>query len=165
MHVTLNIWISSLIFLVGSVAATSTCTVNVDASTFSEEYSFIKKWGTHGDADNQFEEPTGIGIDASNDVYVSETDFENCCNLVHHRIIKFTNDGTFITKWGGNLQFENPMGIAFDSLGNVYVVDQGHQLVKKFTNDGSNLITSWSSGFNPMDIAIDSMDNVYVTEM
>jgi hypothetical protein len=53
------------------------------------------------------------------------------------------------------------MGIAFDSLGNVYVVDQGHQLVKKFTNDGSTLITSWSSGFNPMD----SMDNVYVIEM
>jgi uncharacterized membrane protein len=38
-----------------------------------------------------FEEPTGIGIDASNNVYVSETDFENCCYLVHHRVIKFTN--------------------------------------------------------------------------
>ena len=68
----------------------------------------MREWGSHGDADNQFEEPTGVGVDASNDVYVSETDFENCCNLVHYHVIKFTNDGTFITKWGGNLQFENP---------------------------------------------------------
>ena len=41
------------------------------ASTSGEEYSFVKKWGIEGDADNQFEEPTGIGIDASNNVYVS----------------------------------------------------------------------------------------------
>ena len=91
----------------------------------------MRQWGSHRDADNQFEEPTGVGVDASNDVYVSGTDFENCCNLVHHRVIKFTNDGPFITKWGGNLQFENPMGIAFDSVGNVYVVDQGSSIGKK----------------------------------
>ena len=94
-------------------------TSDVYASTISEDYSFVKKWGSHGDADDQFEEPTGIGIDASNNVYVSETDFENCCNLVHHRVIKFTIDGAFITKWGGNLQFENPMVIALDSIENV----------------------------------------------
>jgi hypothetical protein len=32
----------------------------VYASTAGEEYSFVKKWGTQGDAVNQFEEPTGI---------------------------------------------------------------------------------------------------------
>ena len=53
-------------------------------------------------------------------------------------MVKFTDDGAFITKWGGNLQFENPMGITFDSEGNVYVVNQDHQLVKKFTNDGEH---------------------------
>jgi Ca2+-binding RTX toxin-like protein len=166
MRVTSNFLLLSLCYLVGSIIVTTSNNASVVyASTAGEEYSFVKKWGTEGDVDNQFEEPTGIGIDASNNVYVSDTDFENCCNLVHHRVIKFTDDGAFITKWGGNLQFENPMGIAFDSEGNVYVVDQGHQLVKKFTNDGSTLITSWTSGFNPMDIAIDSFDNVYVTEM
>jgi tripartite motif-containing protein 71 len=166
MNVTSSFSLLSLFVLVGSITVlTSNNLSKVYAQSVDEEYSFVKKWGTQGDADNQFEEPTGKGIDIPNNVYVSETDFENCCNLVHHRVIKFTDDGIFITIWGGNLQFENPMGIAFDSVGNVYVVDQGHQLVKKYTNDGSTLIASWSSGFNPMDIAIDSFDNVYVTEM
>jgi sugar lactone lactonase YvrE len=72
--------------------------------------------------------------------------------------------GVFITKWGGNGAFVNPMGIAIDSIGNVYVVDQVHQRVAKFTSNGM-FITDWASGFNPTDIAIDSSDNVYVTEM
>ena len=98
-----------------------------DAAAVIEEYSFVNKWGSHGNSDGQFEEPTGIVIDSSNNVYVSDMDFENCCNSLHHTLQKFMNDGTFITKWGGNGAFVNPMGIAIDSFGNVYVADQVHQ--------------------------------------
>ncbi len=91
-------------------------------------------------------------------------DFENCCNPLHHTVQKFINDGTFITKWGGNGEFVNPMGIAIDSSANVYVVDQVHQRIAKFKSDGT-FIKDWGSGFNPTDIAIDSLDNIYVTEM
>ena len=91
-------------------------------------------------------------------------DFENCCNPLHHTVQKLTDDGSFITKWGGNGAFINPMGIAIDSLRNVYVVDQVHQRIAKFTSNGM-FITDWASGFNPTDITIDSADNVYVTEM
>jgi DNA-binding beta-propeller fold protein YncE len=133
-------------------------------AAIEEEYSFINKWGSHGDSNGEFEEPTGIVIDLSNNVYVSDMDFENCCNPLHHTVQKFMNDGSFITKWGGNGAFINPMGIAIDSLGNVYVADQVHQRIAKFTSDGT-FIKDWGSGFNPTDIAIDSSDNVYVTEM
>jgi tripartite motif-containing protein 71 len=128
------------------------------------EYTFINKWVSHGDADGQFEEPTGIATDSSTNVYVSDMDFENCCNPLHHTVQKFMNNGTFIIKWGGNGAFVNPMGIDIDSSGNVYVVDQVHQRVAKFTNNGT-FIADWSSQINPTDIAIDSSDNVYVTEM
>lgn len=123
----------------------------------------MRKWGSQGDSDGQFEEPTGIAIDSSNKVYVSDMDFQNCCNQLHHRIQKFNEDGTFITKWGGSGAFVNPMGIAIDSSGNVYVVDQVHQRIAKFTSDGT-FIRDWGSGYNPTDIAIDSSDNLYVTE-
>jgi NHL repeat len=129
------------------------------------EYTFINKWGSHGNADGQFEEPTGIATtDSSTNVYVSDMDFENCCNPLHHTVQKFMNNGTFITKWGGNGAFVNPMGIAIDSSGNVYVADQVHQRIAKFTSDGI-FIKDWASSINPTDIAIDSLDNVYVTEM
>ena len=129
-----------------------------------EQYSFFNKWGSHGDSNSQFEEPTGIAIDSSNNVYISDMDFENCCNPLHHTVQKFTNNGSFITKWGGNGAFVNPMGIVIDSSGNVYVADQVHQRIAKFTNNGT-FIADWSSQINPTDIAIDSSDNVYVTEM
>jgi DNA-binding beta-propeller fold protein YncE len=54
----------------------------------------------------------------------------------NNRIQKFDSNGTFITKWGisgaGDGQFEQPTGIAIDSLGNVYVVDRGNSRIQVF---------------------------------
>ena len=150
------------IFLATFIIIFSTFTYTTSAA--AENYTFVNKWGSQGDSDGEFEEPTGIAIDSLNDVYVSDMDFENCCNPLHHTVQKFSHNGTFITKWGGNGAFVNPMGIAIDSFGNVYVADQVHQRIAKFTSNGI-FITDWASQINPTDIAIDSSDNVYVTEM
>jgi sugar lactone lactonase YvrE len=157
-----TIFLSFYIILVSTIIF-NTLTEAINAYAI-EQYPFVNKWGSHGDSNGQFEEPTGIAIDSSNNVYVSDMDFENCCNPLHHTVQKFMNDGTFITKWGGNGAFVNPMGIAIDSSGNVYVADQVHQRIAKFTSDGI-FIKDWASSINPTDIAIDSLDNVYVTEM
>ena len=42
--------------------------------------------------DGQFSNPTGLAVDSLGFVYV--IDYNN------NRIQKFTNDGTFVTKWG-----------------------------------------------------------------
>ncbi len=68
--------------------------------------------------------------------------FENCCNPLHHTVEKFLNNGTFITKLGGNGALVNPWGIVMDSSGNVFVVDQVHQRIAKFTNNGT-FIRDW----------------------
>jgi tripartite motif-containing protein 71 len=154
----------SFFIILASIFVFYSSTEMLYISAIAEEYSFVNKWGSHGDSNGQFEEPTGIAIDSINNVYVSDTDFENCCNPLHHTVQKFMNDGTFITKWGGNGAFINPWGIAIDSSGNVYVADQVHQRIAKFTSDGT-FIKDWPSQVNPTDIAIDSSDNVYVTEM
>jgi sugar lactone lactonase YvrE len=155
----------SFYIILASTIIFNTLTEATNASAaITEQYPFVNKWGLHGDSDGQFEEPTGITINSSNNVYVSDMDFQDCCNPLHHTVQKFMNNGTFITKWGGNQEFINPMGIAIDSSGNVFVVDQVHQRIAKFTSNGT-FIKDWGSGFNPTDIAIDSSDNVYVTEM
>jgi DNA-binding beta-propeller fold protein YncE len=52
------------------------------------------------------------------------------------RIQMFDSDGAFLTKWGTNGsdagQFYYPTGLAIDSSGNLYVVDQNNHRVQKF---------------------------------
>lgn len=80
----------------------------------------------------------------------------------------------YVTLWGssgsGNGQFSAPYGIAVDSNGNVYVVDNINRRVQKFNSSGT-YITKWGSSgsgdgqfLNPTGIAIDSADNVYVVD-
>ena len=99
-EIRLNIkYILSLFYIFLATFIIIFSTLIYTTSAAAENYSFISKWGSHGDSDGQFEEPTGIAIDSLNDIYVSDMDFENCCNPLHHIIQKFMNNGTFITKW------------------------------------------------------------------
>lgn len=74
----------SLYLILTSIIIISTFTNTISAN--AETYSFVNKWGSHGDTNGRFEEPTGIAIGSSNDVYVSDMDFENCCNPLHHTL-------------------------------------------------------------------------------
>ncbi len=72
-----------------------------------------------------------------------------------------TNDG----------EFTNPYGVAFDSTGNMYVVDATNNRIQKFDSNG-NFITKWGSSGSgdgqfsgAYHIALDSSDNVFVVDM
>ncbi|MGQ9870601.1 6-bladed beta-propeller [Leptodesmis sp.] len=62
---------------------------------FDTNGRFLKQWGSCGVGDGQFQEPSGIAIDGSGYVYVSDT--------YNNRIQKFDADGNFLglwTQWG-----------------------------------------------------------------
>ena len=69
-----------------------------------------------------------MAVDAGGNVYVADT--------YNNRIQKFTDDGTFVTKWGSEGssegQFSLPFGVAVDDLGNIYVADNHNQRIQKF---------------------------------
>ena len=81
---------------------------------------------------------------------------------------------TYITQWGspgsGNGQFNQPAGMAFDSSGNIYVVDCGNDRVQKFSSTGAYLAQWGTSGSGngqfsvPWGIAVDSAGDVYVVD-
>jgi len=70
--------------------------------------------------------------------------------------------------WSGNGQFNNPQGVAVDSLGNVYVTDNANNRVEKFTSGGVFGL-AWGTGgsgnsqFNGViGIAADTSGNIFV---
>jgi len=134
-----------------------------------QNLSPISQWGSQ---DPRLGDPPylnsafGMAIDASSGaVYVVDYD---------KHIIKFTEDGAFILKWGqygsGDGEFSAPVGIAVDSSGYVYVVDTDRSDVQKFTSNG-NFVKKWG-GYGtgngkfifPSSITTDLANNVYVSD-
>jgi hypothetical protein len=75
----------------------------------------------------------------------------------NNRIQKFTNTGTFITKWGSsgsdNGQFELPVDVAIDPSGNVFVADIPVFLTSKISNKNRLSLTYHSEPiFSGMEI-------------
>jgi DNA-binding beta-propeller fold protein YncE len=110
----------------------------------SETYEFVRKWGSPGTGNGQFNFPIGIDVNSNGDVYVVEHQ--------GNRVQKFDANGNFITKWGsygkGFSQFRFPYDIAIDSNDRVYVADGWNFSVKRFSSYG-NYEKSWGAYYWP----------------
>jgi sugar lactone lactonase YvrE len=139
--------------------------------------TFLDATGTNAG----FKNPTGIVIDSIGNIYVA--DFNN------QRIRKITTDGVVTSFAGGNatlsyadgtgtnVGFSSPLGVAIDSLGNIYVAEYGNHRIRKITSAGvvSTFAGSGTTAFldatgtnasfyRPYGIAVDSTGNVYVAD-
>jgi DNA-binding beta-propeller fold protein YncE len=55
---------------------------------------YLKQWGTYGSGDGQFNDPQGVVVDGSGNLYVADAG--------NFRIQEFTNNGDYLTKWGAS---------------------------------------------------------------
>jgi sugar lactone lactonase YvrE len=101
-------------------------------------------------ADPHFSFPVGIAVDGAGNLYV--TDGNN------HTISKVIPDGAVSTLAGtANMpgsadgigsaaRFNQPIGVAVDSAGNVYVADNGNATIRKIAPDGTTTTIAGTAG-------------------
>ena len=124
--------------------------------------------------------PEALAVDRKGNLYVADT---------HNSLIRMISPDGLVTTLAGQriyhtipgmdtvVRFDNPAGIAVDSLGYVYVADCGNDLIRKISPDGKvqNIAGNGkkgakdSTGLNasfylPGGIALDSIGNIYVAD-
>lgn len=144
--------------------------------------------GTRGYLDDtgmaaQFDVPLGVAVDASGNLFVSDSGSNNLIRKVDTSGVVTTFAGDFAlgpgfndTGIGVTAQFWVPNGIAVDKDRNVYVADLNNHRIRKINSSGTvtTLAGSGNPGyvdangvlaeFNaPNGIAVDPWGNVYVT--
>src|SRR5665213_2843353 len=102
-------------------------------------------------SDDGFFAPRELAVDPTGDVYVADTG--------HHRIVKFDPSGKQIRSWGAIKvdpkthsssyvagtklgEFNEPIGLALDKDGNLYVADRLNFRIQVLSSDGKTL-SSW----------------------
>lgn len=131
-----------------------------------------------------FTQPDAVAVDSAGNIYVADTQ--------GRRIVKYTNAGVYTTIAGNgygefsgdngpgpNAALYDPMGLAVDSSGNVYIADTFNCRIRKVTPSGiittiagnGTLYFSGDGGAAtqaalhfPHGVAVDSSGNVYITD-
>ncbi|MBK9316292.1 MAG: HYR domain-containing protein [Acidobacteria bacterium] len=134
----------------------------------------------------RFNRPTGLAVDALDNLYVADSG--------NNRVRRIDTTTGVITNFAGNgglgyggdgvgatlTSLNNPTGLAFDAIGNLYIADRNNHRVRKVDNSTgliSTLAGNGTGGFGgdngpasaaqlnlPSDVATDALGNVFIAD-
>jgi sugar lactone lactonase YvrE len=132
----------------------------------------------------QIKNPESVAIDAMNNIYIADTGNARIRKIAVSGVIS-TVAGTGAPGFSGDAgpaaaaQLKDPIGIAIDSAGNIYVADAGNHRIRKIDTNGMihTVAGNGTAGFggdggpatsallkNPAGVAVDSADNLYIAD-
>jgi NHL repeat len=141
--------------------------------------------GVQGNADGtgeaaRFSNPSGVATDGSGNIYVADTNNFAVRKITPAGVVSTFAGGRYgsVDGTGAAASFGNLMGVATDSVGNVYVADTTNYTIRKITPAGVVSTLAGTAGFRgsadgtgaaaqfnfPWGIAADSAGNVYVAD-
>ena len=129
----------------------------------------------------EFNQPSGIAVDKNGNVYIADRSNHVIRKITSAgEVTTFAGSGTagYTDETGTAAQFNLPTGVAVDIDGNIYVADQGNQVIRKITSAGVVSTFAGHAGisgttngdvslaqFNyPTGIALDAAGNMYVAD-
>ena len=129
--------------------------------------------GHFGSDNSTFNSPSGVAVDPSGKIYVSDED--------NHRIQIFNSAKTYLSTIGvtgvsspsDSLHLKFPDGVTVDSSGKIYVADTDNQRIQIFNSVGILIKTIGITGISvhnntgfsfPSGVAVDSSGNIYVAD-
>jgi DNA-binding beta-propeller fold protein YncE len=137
----------------------------------SPQGTVLAQWGGCGSQPGKFSSPMGLAVDAAGAVYVAD----NANDSASARIQKLSPTGKVLDVWAGR-RFDtphqpfafNPVAIAVDTQGNIYVSDVHNRRIVKLSPHGA-LLAQWNTGsitndLGPAGVAVDAAGNIYLTD-
>ena len=127
---------------------------------FDGEDQLVRKFGSPGTGNGQFNIPAGVAFDSDDHLYV--VDYWN------HRVQQFTTDGKYLFQFGskgsGNGKLLNPRGLAVHDH-KVYVTDCNNHRISVFQTDGKFYHTIGSGQLGtPYDVTVNDNNHLLVAD-
>ena len=101
----------------------------------------------------RFNAPTGISVDSSGIIYVSDTNNDTIRKITSGGVVTTVAGLAGVTSAPGSTdaigtaaKFNSPWDIDIDSSGNLYVADRGNNLIRKLTNNSGTYTVSTIAG-------------------
>jgi tripartite motif-containing protein 71 len=103
---------------------------------FKIDGEFIESFGTKGNGESQFENPSGIAFDGEKLLFY-------VCDTFNHRVQIYDENMQYLKSIGSYgteaNKLNEPAGVAVDLNGNIYVVERGNHRVQIFSSEGDSI--------------------------